>query len=96
MPNPRIVWRSGRHGGHYGKVNGKLELVSVQHSVNRSDPAWTVNTPLPISTPADLRGSDDLEEAKDMAEELVRRFLRTMGFTTVQLLAWSAQEAERR
>jgi hypothetical protein len=75
----RIEWREGQYGSHEGWVNGKLRLVNINYAVSRSDPNWNVKTTLPIRVPAGQAGSNDLDEAKRMAETLVARFLKTIG-----------------
>jgi len=73
-----VIWAQGRYGGRAG-TSGKLSLVSVAHSTQRSGPVYIVETTLPITIPPDLRGADTAEEAQVLAERLLLRFLRTIG-----------------
>jgi hypothetical protein len=76
---PNIVWKTGNYGGHAGFAGGKIQLVSLSWHTKRTDPSWLVSTSLPIVIPEDLKGHDDKTTAEQMAEELVRRFLNTIG-----------------
>lgn len=78
----KIVWRERRGTGMAGAdglANGKLIVVSIGFHVGANDPDWVVRTGLPCKVPDDLRGSNDAEEAKRMAEKLVARFMKTAG-----------------
>lgn len=77
-----IVWKDqtgpGRSGWD-GYAGGKLSLVTVSYTSQRTGPKWIVHTRLPIAVPDRLAGSDDSDVAKEMAEKLITAFLSTIG-----------------
>jgi len=74
----RITWRAGNYSAHRGYA-GTQEVVSLAWKTARSGPNYVVQTPLPAWVPSDLKGSDDLDAAKAMAEELVTSWLHSIG-----------------
>lgn len=82
MGKANIVWQNqtgAGASGWNGLAGGKLDLVSVSYSTMRTGPKWIVRTSLPVSVPARLSGSDDPEQAREMAEALMSAFLKTIG-----------------
>ena len=85
-----LIWKPGRYSAFYCYA-GRMEAVSVQWRTVRSGPDWVVRTELSGGVPEDLKGSNDPEEAKEMAETLVDRWLESIG------AQWKTEEgAERR
>lgn len=81
----RIAWKEGRYSSYYGFA-GKTEVVSVHWRMERNGTNWVVRTgnSIGLPIPDDLKGSDDLSEAKRMAEEAVTRWLASIGARWVE------------
>lgn len=76
----RIEWHSSSMGGTNGFVNGKL-LFNVCYGISQpphGNDQWVLTSELPVAT---SKGHETEEVAKERAERVLERFVRSLGAT---------------